>query len=270
MVAIEPAQQTASQTSASQATQEIRDYWDSHVHDLAVAKSPVGTRGFFDELDEYRFDKLRYLPRVVDFNGFRGKRLLEVGCGAGIDLARFAGGGANVTGIDLAPTSIALAQKNFEQRGLSGELLVMDGEHMTFPDNSFDVVYGHGVLQYAADPAQIVREINRVLRPGGTAILQVYNRHSWLRLMSRVAKVDLEHEDAPRLRTYSLSEFRELLDPLDNVRMFTERFPVPSRLHGGAKGFLYNVGFVRTFNLLPRRLVSRFGWHIMAFATKGA
>ena len=101
----------------------IRDYWNEHIHDLEVATQPLGSIGFFDELDEYRFDKLRYLPQLVDFSDYEGKSLLEVGCGVGIDLVRFAKGGTDVTGIDLAEVSIDLARKNFKQRQLSDERL---------------------------------------------------------------------------------------------------------------------------------------------------
>ncbi|MCR4439402.1 MAG: class I SAM-dependent methyltransferase [bacterium] len=255
-------------TASARLLEEIRRYWNSHIHDLEIAHHEVGTLGFFDDLDEYRFDKLRYLPRLVDFAGFAGKSLLEVGCGVGIDLVRFAKGGAIVTGIDLAEQSIALTRQNFALRGLSGTFLVMNGEEMEFPDNSFDVVYAHGVLQYTADPAKMIGEIHRVLKPGGEAIMMVYNRHSWLRLLSKVMHVGLEHEDAPVLRVFSGGEFRKLLGSFREVRLVCERFPVKTRLHGGLKGVLYNGLFVPAFSLIPKPLIRWSGWHIMAFARK--
>jgi len=248
----------------------IRNYWNSHIHDLEIATNPVGTEGFFAELDEYRFDKLRYLPQLLASEHHRGKELLEVGCGVGTDLVRFARAGANVTGIDLAETSIDLARKNFAQNRLQSMLQVMNGEAMSFADNSFDVAYAHGVLQYTADAPGMIREIHRVLKPGGQAILMVYNKYSWLNALSHLMKVDLEHEDAPVLRKYSIPEFKHLLQPFRNVRLAPERFPVVSRLHGGLKGALYNQLFVRTFNVLPRALVRPLGWHLMAFAEKQA
>jgi len=81
-------------------------------------------------------------------------------------------------------------------------------------------------------------------------------------------KVGLEHEDAPVLLKFSIWEFRALLSGFRDVRIVPERFPVRSRLHKGWKGAAYNGVFVGTFNLLPRRLVSRFGWHLLAFCTK--
>jgi 2-polyprenyl-3-methyl-5-hydroxy-6-metoxy-1,4-benzoquinol methylase len=247
---------------------EIRDYWNKHIHDLEIATQPVGTAGFFQELSEYRFDKLRYLPEVVDFSAYKDKRLLEVGCGVGIDLIRFARAGAIVTGVDLAEVSIDLARKNFTQDGLTADLQVMNGEDLEFEDSSFDVVYGHGVLQYTADDQKMVNELHRVLRPGGEAILMVYNKYSWLNLLSKLMKVELEHEDAPVLRMYSIKQFKSLLKPFAEVRIVPERFPVKTRLHRGMKATLYNELFVRGFNCLPRAAVRPLGWHLMAFAYK--
>jgi SAM-dependent methyltransferase len=249
-------------------TADVREYWDRHIHDLEITRHPVGSRGFFDDLDQYHFEKLHHLLRLVDFDGYRGRSVLEVGCGAGVDLARFARGGADVTGVDLAASAIELARANFSQQGLQGRFDVADGEHLPFPDNSFDLVYAHGVVQYTADPEQLVKECRRVLKPDGQAVFQVYNRISWLNALSKLMKVGLEHDDAPVLLKFSTGEFRRLLAGFRDVTIVPERFPVTSRLHGGWKGALYNGLFVGTFNILPRVFVRRFGWHLLAFCRK--
>ena len=249
-------------------TADVREYWNRHIHDLEITKHPVGSPGFFADLDQYHFEKLHHLLRLVDFDGYRGKRVLEVGCGAGTDLVRFARGGALVTGVDATSSAIALARQNFAQQNLEADLREADGERLPFPDASFDFVYAHGVVQYAANDRAVVEECRRVLKPGGEAVFQVYNRLSWLNVLSKLMKVGLEHEDAPVLRKYSASEFRSLLSGFSDVRIVEERFPVKSRLHGGWKGFLFNTFFVGTFNALPRSLVRRFGWHLLAFCRK--
>ena len=80
----------------------VRAYWNEHIHDLAISKHTPGSPGFFEDLDEYHFDKLHHLLRLVPFDGLGGKRVLDLGCGTGVDLVRFARGGARVTGVDIA------------------------------------------------------------------------------------------------------------------------------------------------------------------------
>jgi ubiquinone/menaquinone biosynthesis C-methylase UbiE len=248
--------------------EQIRAYWNERIHDLELAKHPVGSEGFFQDLADYRFEKLHYLPKIVDFNGYKGKRVLEIGCGAGIDLIRFAAGGAKTTGIDLSSTAIDLARQYFKYKNLKADMRVMDGESMEFKDDSFDLVYAHGVLQYTADASRMVSEAYRVLKPGGEFIGMVYNRHGWLNIMSKWFKVGLEHEDAPVLDKYTAGEFKQMLSKFSHVRIIPERFPVKSRLHGGLKGFIFNTCFVSFFNLLPKAWVRGSGWHLMAFARK--
>jgi ubiquinone/menaquinone biosynthesis C-methylase UbiE len=248
---------------------QIQRYWNERIHDLEMTEHPVGTREFFDDLHEYRFDKLHYLPRLVDFGAYRGRTLLEVGCGIGTDLVRFAQGGARVTGVDLSSTAIDLAQRNFALHDVAPEeLRVANGEALPYADHTFDVVYGHGVIQYTADAPRLIAECHRVLKPGGEGIFMVYNRISWLNAMSKLMKVQLEHEDAPVLKKYSIGEFRALLSPFADVRIVPERFPVKSRLHKGWKGVAFNTVFVGSFNALPRAWVRPLGWHLMAFCRK--
>ena len=255
-------------SSGAPSTADVREYWNRHIHDLEITTHPVGSPGFFADLDQYHFEKLHHLLRLVDFGGYAGKRVLEVGCGAGTDLVRFARGGAVVAGVDLSSSAIALARSNFEQQGLAADLREADGERLPFPDDSFDLVYAHGVVQYTANPRALVAECRRVLKPGGQAIFQVYNRISWLNALSKLMKVPLEHEDAPVLLKFSAGEFRALLDGFREVQIVEERFPVKSRLHKGWKGAAFNTLFVGTFNALPRALVRRFGWHLLAFCRK--
>ena len=80
--------------------------------------------------------------------------------------------------------------------------------------------------------------------------------------------VGLEHADAPALVKFSIPEFQRLLRNFREIRIVPERFPVKSRLHGGWKGAIYNGLFVGAFNAVPRPLVRRFGWHLLAFCRK--
>jgi SAM-dependent methyltransferase len=246
----------------------VRTYWDAHVHDWKIARHPVGSLAFFEETEAYRFEKLHYLPQRVDFSGHAGKRVLDVGCGLGNDLSRFARGGAEVVGIDLSEKAVALSRENFAQRGLQGEFHVMNGEALDFPDASFDLVYCHTVLHFTPDPERMVCEIHRVLRDGGEAILMTINRHSWLFAMHRLMKIEIDYLDAPVFHTFTAGEFGKLLAPFPRRRLITERFPVRTLVHKGLKARAFNTFFVDPFNALPRRLTRSLGYHLLAFVKK--
>src|ERR1041385_5235488 len=146
---------------------QVREYWNAHIHDLDISSHQPGTREFFQDLDQYHFEKLHHLPRLIDFDAYRGKRVLDVGCGAGTDLARFVKGGAIGTGVGLSSSAIALAKQNFAQRGRQADLREADGERLPFADETFDFVFAHGVVQYTADDRALVGECRRGLKTGG-------------------------------------------------------------------------------------------------------
>jgi ubiquinone/menaquinone biosynthesis C-methylase UbiE len=246
----------------------IQQYWNEHIHDLSIATQPIGSAGFFQELADYRFEKLNYLKEFLNSNAHQGKAILEIGCGAGIDLVSLAKSGALVYGIDFSSVAIKLAKKNLEQNGLRANISLMDGETLGFSDHTFDIVYAHGVLQYTADDEKMIAEIHRVLKPNGQAIMMLYNKFSWLNALSRLTNVGLEHADAPVIRKYSVSQVKRMLHVFDSIQVVPERFPVATRLHQGTKARLYNDWFVNTFNLLPKSWVKPLGWHLMVFATK--
>jgi SAM-dependent methyltransferase len=246
----------------------VRQYWDEHVHEWKIARHAPGTPEFFAETEAYRFEKLHYLPRLVDFEGYRNQRLLDVGCGLGNDLARFACGGALVTGVDISPRAVEFAKANFSQRQLDGRFHVMSGESLDFCNEAFDVVYCHTVLHFTPKPHRMVAEIGRVLKPGGRAILMTVNSRSWLFLLQRIMKVDIDYPDSPVFHRFTIGEFRQLLSPFSSVKIVPERFPVATKVHVGTKARLFNALFVGAFNSLPRTLVRPLGHHLIAFCRK--
>lgn len=123
-----------------------------------------------------------WMADALDYGSAQGLQLLDVGCGQGIDLCEYALAGAKVTGIDLTPRHVELARHHLEELGLEGEVLLGDAESLPFPDKTFDRVSSNGVLHHTSDMPRALREIRRVLRPGGQAVVIVYNHgsaHYW-------------------------------------------------------------------------------------------
>ena len=234
----------------------IRAYWDERIHDVELSADPPGSAAFYAALDAYRLRKNGYLLESVGFDRWAGRDVLEIGCGAGLDLVRFARGGARVTGIDIAPRALDLARGYCEVAAVKATLLEADGKQLPFADSYFDLVYCHGVLPFARDPAAIVAESHRVLRAGGTAVFMVYNRRSWMNLASRLAGVRPGHGDAPGFRLYDRNQFAGLLTPFKQSVITVERLsPVGSAAHG-------IIGRVCS------RALRSFGWHLIAHCRK--
>lgn len=250
--------------------EQIRKFWDEFIYDDVMATNkPVGSKYFFADLESFRYQRLDYLARILDFSFYKDKKILDVGCRIGLDLARFAENGAFVTGIDLSDSCIETARQYFALKGLQGDFLVMNGESMEFEDNSFDLVYSHGVIQYTADPSQMLKEMHRVLRDDGEVILMAYNRYSWLSLLSKFSGKGLTHEEAPFFEPYSIGQFYRLMkNYFSNVEILVERFPTNTGLHRGLLAKMYYAFFVGTFNLLPNAWVRKFGAHLIARARK--
>lgn len=249
----------------------VAKYWDSNVANWKIAADlKTGSPEFFAEVERYRFDKLDYLPKVVDYNAYSGQRVLDIGCGLGTDLSRFARGGANCSGIDVAATAVKLASDNFTQRQLTADFQQMDGEQLNFDDNQFDFVYCHTVLHFTPSPEQMIKEIHRVLKPGGTALLMTINRGSWLYFLHKLAGLKIDYMDAPVFHKFNFNEFDQLCSVFADRRMVVERFPVRTEVHKGWKAIVYNRCFVDLYNALPKTLIGKTGYHLLAFVRKAS
>lgn len=159
----------------------------SYANADGVSETEIGTRDFFQKADDvfYRWNKPLHGPNgnfsiLFDFPRFRGKKVLEVGCGMGCMAMNWAQQGAHVTAVDLNPVAVAQTRRRFEVFGLSGNIQEADGEMLPFPDESFDFVYSWGVLHHTPGTIQAIDELRRVLKPGGRIGVMLYNRNSLL------------------------------------------------------------------------------------------
>jgi ubiquinone/menaquinone biosynthesis C-methylase UbiE len=288
--------------------ERVHAFWQAHPCGLKFSSAELGTKEFFALVEAHRYEKEWHIPAAANFSSTKGLRVLEIGCGLGTDGVQFARAGADYTGVDLTEAAVDLARRNFAQLGLSGTFQTADAEALEFPDESFDLVYSHGVLHHTPDTVQAIREVHRVLRPGARAVVMFYHRHSYnyrvnIRLLRRYGAHLLKWESGMRFVNRltgepleSLREHRELLK--EKPRNYLNSAEFLSRNTDGAgnplarvfsreevytlfkdfsrvelKTFFLNKRFLPLIgNLLPRslevKLASRWGWHLWAYAEK--
>src|ERR1043166_3434922 len=285
----------------------VRAFWQQNPCGTKFADAPPGSRRFYELVEEHRYTKEWHIPAAAGFAHSKNLSVLEVGCGLGTDGAQFAKAGAKYTGIDLTDAAVDLAKRRFELFQLPGNFRVADAEHLDFPDNSFDLVYSHGVLHHTPDTPAAIAEIHRVLRPGGKAVVMLYHRDSYnyrinisilrragVHLLRSNAGIKLVqaltgeseqslHDHARQLRfdSHYLSSDEFLSrntdgagNPLARVyskqearELFKDFANIKLQPYFLNKRWLPLVG-----PLLPRaieaKLAARWGWHLWIYATK--
>jgi SAM-dependent methyltransferase len=166
--------------SDQSALEDVRAFWDAHPCGAWRVKEPFGTPQFYEAYRAYRYRKQWHIDLLVPFADFKGKRLLEIGCGVGADGVRAAQAGADYTGVDLTQAAVDATRMHFAAAGVQGRFLIQNAENMSdFADASFDVVFSHGVLHHTPNPQAALSEVARVLKPGGQIVLMLYHRHSF-------------------------------------------------------------------------------------------
>lgn len=170
--------------------------------------------------EQERYSTYPWLYSVAEFQKHAGEHVLEIGCGTGADLLQYAKHGAIATGVDLTERHVDLARKRL------GNLAIIhqaDMRCLPFEDESFDYVYSHGVLHHSDEPERVVREIFRVLRPGGTINVHVYAFWSYFTLWSFLRfggkwKRYIENSKAPvHIDLYTARELRQLFGPTISI-----------------------------------------------------
>jgi SAM-dependent methyltransferase len=251
----------------------VRRYWNEHPLSAAEIPHPLNTPEYFEFYDKLREqnESVEFSAALHEYAQFRGKRVLDVGCGNGYVLSRYAREGAHVFGIDLTQTAVDLTRGRFELMSLSGDFRVASVESLPFDDDSFDCVCSMGVIHHTPDTPRAVEEIFRVLRPGGRLILMVYHRNSalyrlrfpLLRLRTGRSTQQLVNEidgvGNPKGEVYTRSSFRRLLTRFEEVELCAGCLQ-PWMLPPG----LSSVAPERAL----RPLAGRFGWFLYAKARK--
>jgi len=157
----------------------VQDFWKTEACGSHFVPGEKGTPEFYRQYREFRYRMEWHIPLLVPFSEMKDKTVLEIGCGNGADGIMFAQAGAHYTGVDLTETAVEATRAHFRSLGLEGVFHLENAEQLSFADESFDCVYSYGVLHHTPCPANAFREVGRVLKPGGKAILMLYHKHSF-------------------------------------------------------------------------------------------
>ena len=176
-------------------------------------------RKTYPERRRMRYELQDYMLEAIPFGSFKGKRLLEVGSGSGIDSAEFGRNGAEVISLDFTETGTTATRDTLTEAGLASNVVRADAQRLPFRDGAFDCVYSFGVLHHIPDAPRIVGEISRVMTPDGDFIFMLYNKNSLLYAYS----VLFLHRDEGLGEEELVSKYSERVEMCPYTKAYTKK-----------------------------------------------
>lgn len=224
--------------SASGVKEEVRAYWNRQSCDTHVAAAEKFSREYFEEIEAYRYRDQPFIHSFAQFTRYHGKKVLEVGFGAGTDFIQWLRAGARASAVDLTQEGLDHLTHRIEVYGLPvpESIRIADAENLPYESDTFDLGYSFGVLHHTPDTEAAIRELVRVIRPGGELKIMLYNRHSICALSTWIKHALLQgrpwknlrwaianHVESIGTKAYTRTELRQMLAalPLDNIQVET-------------------------------------------------
>lgn len=248
---------------------QVRNYWEQEPCGTGreiVGEVPERTRAWFETIEQTRYDREPMIHSVAQFTRYHGKRVLEVGVGAGTDHLQWARAGAECHGVDLTDAAIEVTRQRLAMYGFRSNLQRTDAEVLPFDDGYFDVVYSWGVIHHSEHPELILNEIHRVLKPSGRFLGMMYGRYSPLVLRAWVQNALLKgrpwrtfsdvvwnHVESVGTKAYTRRELAGFFARFRDVQLEPVVTPYDKR---------------RFPDLIAGVLPDRFGWFITIRAAK--
>jgi len=235
---------------------EVKAFWNRASCDTQYAQSEKFTREYFEQIEEWRYRDQPCVLAFAQFTRYHGKRVIEVGFGAGTDFIQWLRAGALASGVDLTEEALANLTHRIRTYGLPEPecVKVADAEHLPFESGRFDLGYSWGVLHHTPDTEAAVRELVRVVRPGGEVKIMLYNRrslcafHHWVkyalfrgRPWRSFRDVLWHHLESVGTKSYTRRELRQMLAPLGLTDLRIETF-VASCDYLPWKSFPFSLG----------------------------
>ncbi len=263
---------------------KVSSFWDKRPCNIRHSNARLGSKKYFDEVEKRKYFVESHIPTFADFQNWKNKKVLEIGCGIGTDTINFTRAGAQVTAVELSKKSLDLAKKRAIVFGLQNKIkfYLANAEELSsvVPIKTYDLIYSFGVIHHSPHPEKIISEIKKYCDENTIIKIMVYYRYSWkvLWVLLKFAKgafwkldqLIAENSEAatgsPVTYVYSRRQIRDLFKGLKIIDIKVDHiFPysIPEYIK-------YKYKIVWYFRLTPksifRWLEKFFGWHLLITA----
>ena len=249
---------------------EVYNFWNNRPCNIKHSNKEIGTREYFEEVTKRKYIVEPHILEFADFKKYKGKQVLEVGCGIGTAAQSFIEHRALYTGVDLSDKSVELAKERLKLFNLEGSIFQANIEELDNIDNKqFDLVYSFGVLHHTPNPEKAMKNIWKMLKQGGEFKLMMYARNSlkYFEITDGLDQYEAQN-GVPIANVYTNEEIYTLLKDFKNINIKqTHIFPYKIEEY---KNYVYEKKDY--FKSMPQELFEcmerNLGWHLCITCNK--
>jgi 2-polyprenyl-3-methyl-5-hydroxy-6-metoxy-1,4-benzoquinol methylase len=265
--------------------ERVQQFWDARPCNIRHSDKEIGCKKYFDEVEARKYFVEPHIPLFAEFETWRGKRVLEIGCGIGTEAINFARHGAQLTIIELSEKSLEITKQRFAVYGLNAEFILGNAEELDRllkPEQQFDLIWSFGVIHHSPHPDRILKQCNAFLADDGELRMMVYAKLSY-KVFNMMHEADVwnfasldtliaQHSEAqtgcPITYSYTLEGTRRLFGDFDIIdihkaHIFSWDIPAYKKYR-----YEKESSFQHITDELFRELESELGWHILVKAKK--
>lgn len=264
---------------------KVMSFWDNRPCNIRHSKKEIGSVEYFNEVEYRKYKVEPHIPHFAEFNSWKGKKVLEIGCGIGTDSINFARAGAKLTCVELSESSLELTKKRFQVFGLEATFYSVNAEELSkvVPLEEYDLIYSFGVIHHTPNPEKVFNEIKKYMNNNTIVKIMMYSKYSWKTIgfflkngykfgfdLKKTIQYYAEAQlDCPVAYVYSYNDLKTLLKDFEIVEIKKDHiFPYVISDYIKHK---YNKKFI--FKILPNKvfkyLESILGWHyLVSFKSK--
>lgn len=258
---------------------DIKKFWNSRPCNIKHSDKPIGSLEYFEEVKNRRYFVESHIIDFAQFDKWKDKLVLELGCGIGTDSIEFAKNGANITITDISENSLEIAKKRFQIYGYNTDAYNCNLEELseTVPIKQYDLIYSFGVIHHTEHPEKIVEQIQKYCHKNTIIKIMLYNKFSWKSFsffltngwkfwfnFNKTIEYFAEAQvNCPRAITYTDKTIKKLFKDYDIISLKKDHifvYNIPSYIKGEYKKTLL-------FKIIPTSILAYikkyFGWHYL-------